>query len=310
MTTTQATPRRSAAQRLRRHSLTRIVVLPEHRVMFLPVPKSGCTSVLWQLAGLAGLSRQDFSHSRIHEVTRSMAIHDMDLWHPENQWRNHSLPDRRRIRQAPDWLRFSVARDPAPRLWSAWQSKLLLQEPRFVTRFGDASWFPRDRTSLDAVIEAFRDFVRALDVPPDEAPHDAHWGAQTELMADFDLNFVGRAEASSATLERLAAHLGPGTPLLVAPPRENANPIPYSPAVYDASTAEVLNRVYAADFTTFDYPPLDPTRIEEASAWRERAEAKLDLVDELVERHLRVGELLELLDRSRDRSNHHSEDAT
>ena len=32
------------------HILQRTVVLPELRVLFLPIPKAGCTSMLWLLA--------------------------------------------------------------------------------------------------------------------------------------------------------------------------------------------------------------------------------------------------------------------
>ena len=39
-----------------RHVAQRTVVLPQHRVLFLPMPKAGCTSVLWLLAELAGLA--------------------------------------------------------------------------------------------------------------------------------------------------------------------------------------------------------------------------------------------------------------
>ena len=42
------------------HVLRRTVVLPEHRVLFLPVPKAGCTTILHILADLAGLSADAF----------------------------------------------------------------------------------------------------------------------------------------------------------------------------------------------------------------------------------------------------------
>lgn len=263
--------------------------------MFLPVPKSGCTSVLWQLADLAGLERSRFRNTRTSEVSRSMAIHDMDLWEPRHQWRNHSAEEQAAILAAPDWLRLSVARDPAPRLWSAWQSKILLREPRFVARFGSADWFPGPTPTVDAVVDSFRAFVHALDVHPDDAPHDAHWGPQHDLMAGFELNFVGRAEDPEATRARLAAHVGSRGQVADDVPRENANPIPYHPSVYDDAARDVLNRVYAADFTEFGYDPLSDVSVDSAP-WRATAESRLLLVSELVERHLRIGELLEALD--------------
>jgi hypothetical protein len=290
---------RPAAERLHRHSLTRATVLEDFQIMFLPIPKSGCTSVLWQLADLAGLPRERFRNTRTAEVSRSMAIHDMDLWEPQHKWKNHSAAEQQAILTSDDWLRLSVARDPAPRLWSAWQSKILLREPRFVTRFGAADWFPGAIPTVGAVVDSFRDFVGALDVHPDEAPHDAHWGPQHDLMAGFELNFVGRAEHPTATLERLATRVGARGQVATDVPRENANPIPYHPSVYDAAAADVLNRVYAGDFAEFGYAPLDPAHTPENGEWLAAAESRLLLVGELVERHLRIGELLEQLDETR-----------
>lgn len=266
--------------------------------MFLPIPKSGCTSVLWQLADLAGFPREHFRGTRTHEISRAMAIHDMELWEPRHQWRHHSPDEQAAILASPDWLRLSVARDPAPRLWSAWQSKVLLAEPRFVARFGAEPWWPSDLGSVEAVVEAFRAFVAALDVHPDVAPHDAHWGPQADLMAGFELNHVGRAEDPAATVARLAAHVGDRGTVRRDVPRENANPIPYSPGVYDEASADVLNRVYAADLTEFGYAPLDVSAVAEDPAWQATAESRLLLVSELVERHLRIGELLAELESS------------
>jgi len=286
---------RSAAERLHRHSLTRVTVLDDFRIMFLPIPKSGCTSVLWSLADLAGLSRDRFVASRAAEVSRSMAIHDMTLWEPQHRWKSRSETERQQILDSPDWLRLSIARNPAPRLWSAWQSKILLQEPRFVERFSGEAWFPGRADSVDQVIESFRAFVHALDTDPDDAPHDAHWGPQRDLMAGFDLSWVGRAEDPAATWSRLASHLGPRARIRDDAPRENANPIGYHPCVYDAATADVLNRVYAGDLVDFGYQPLDVAATPDASEWRGQAATRLLLVNELVDRHLRIGELLSIV---------------
>jgi len=270
-------------------------VLEEFQILFLPIPKSGCTSVLWQLAALAGLPRSRFQGTRTAEVSRSMAIHDMNLWEPRHQWKNHSEAEQGAIMASDNWLRLSVARDPAPRLWSAWQSKILLREPRFVSRFGSEDWFPGPTPTVDAAVDSFRAFVHALDVDPDEAPHDAHWGPQHDLMAGVPLTFVGRAEDPAATRAKLAGHVGARGQVADDVPRENANPIPYHPSVYDDAAADVLNRVYAADFREFGYAPLDVASVTASSEWRTRAESRLLLVGELVERHLRIGELLEVV---------------
>lgn len=292
------TNRPPAATRLHRHSLTRVMVLDDFQVMFLPIPKSGCTSILWTLAELAGLDRERFRDSHIHEVSRAMAVHDTGLWEPEHRWKSHNADQQDKILSHPEWLRFSVVRDPAPRLWSAWQSKILLNEPRFVERFAEEPWFPRRPASLDEVVSMFRAFVHSLDGDPDQTPHDAHWGPQAQLMDGFNLNFVGRSEQMSQTLERLGAHLGARAEMTTDVPRENAAPIPYHRAVYDAETAEIVNSLYSEDFRQFDYEPLGDHGFEGREHWASHASQRVFVANELADRHLRIGELLAALNRS------------
>ena len=126
-----------------RHVLERTVVLPEHKVLYLPVPKAGCTTVLWVLAELAGVAPETFERSALPEVSAALTVHDTALWPPELRLSSYEGEERERLLGEDGWLRFSLVRDPATRLWSAWQSKLLLREPRFVDAFGEAAWFPR-----------------------------------------------------------------------------------------------------------------------------------------------------------------------
>ena len=51
------------------HVESRTVVLPDLRVLFLPMPKAGCTTVLWLLAEIAGLPPETFSRSTLPEVS-------------------------------------------------------------------------------------------------------------------------------------------------------------------------------------------------------------------------------------------------
>lgn len=298
-----STPR-TPEERLIAHTRTRIVVLEDLKVAFLPMPKSGCTSMLWTLAALAGHTREDFTHSHQPEISRSMAVHNMRRWRPAERWSHRPPEDRARIIGADDWLRFTIVRDPVPRLWSAWQSKLLLQEPRFVDRFGSEPWFPHRASSVGEVIDAFRAFVRALDSDPAEAPHDAHWGPQAGLLAEHPTGWVvGRADRPAENLALLRDHLAAigadPTQVVSDVPRENANPLPFHPSVYDDGTAAIATRLFADDRALggFPEPPTDrSTGVEE---WRALAADRLLLVNELVERHLRIGELLTELEKEK-----------
>ena len=92
----------------------------------------------------------------------ALTVHDMNLWPDEHRLSRYDESERARLLAEDGWLRFSLVRDPAPRLWSGWQSKLLLREPRFVEDFGDAPWFPRVPWLAGDIVDDFRAFVTAL----------------------------------------------------------------------------------------------------------------------------------------------------
>jgi hypothetical protein len=278
----------SEAERLRGG---RVIVIPKHRILFVPIPKSGCTSVKWSLAQLAGLPPERFRSNRESEVTRALAVHVMSMWDDQYRWSLLSAVEQDAIITDDSWLRFGVVREPASRLWSAWQSKLLLAEPWFHQRFAAETWFPDRIKSVDAMIANFREFVHAL--ASDDPPHDSHWAPQHPMVAGYELNFVGRAERPDATSVRLREFAGPAADFGDFR-RENRSLLPYSPAVYDENTAAVVNSIFADDFANFGYDPVVPGSRADDS-WLARAEAGLVALDEVRARHERIGDLVEML---------------
>jgi hypothetical protein len=275
-----------------RHVLERTVVLPAQRVLFLPVPKAACTSLLWTLATLAGLRPERFDGSPLPEVSPALTVHDMNRWPDEHRLIRYDEPERERLLAQDGWLRFSVVRDPAPRLWSGWQSKLLLREPRFVDAFGDRPWFPRVPGAPGEVVEDFRAFLAALEAGEGE---DVHWAVQHDLTQQLPLTHVGRVEALDATLDVLRAHVGAD---LVHPPdrSENRSPLPMPPGLYDAGAAERLRRRHAADLRVFGYAP--PAAGDAAApapgalaAWEAEVAPLLPLLATAVDEHTRLGQL-------------------
>ena len=108
-------------ERASHYATTRSVVQPDLKVLYLPVPKTGCTSMLWLLADLAGLDRERFYRTTTREVTLPMTVHDMWVWGREGL-RVTDLTDEAQEEMLTDdsWLRFTMVREPASRLWSAW----------------------------------------------------------------------------------------------------------------------------------------------------------------------------------------------
>jgi sulfotransferase famil protein len=268
------------------HVLQRTVVLPELRVLFVPVPKAGCTTVLWLLAELAGIPTETFAQSPLPEVSPALTVHDMRFWD------NHRLDDyegdeRERMLVEEGWLRFATVRHPATRLWSAWQSKVLLREPRFVESFGDEPWFPRIPKEPADIVEDFRRFVTAL---ADGTVEDVHWAVQHDLVRQLPLSHVGRVERLDDTLALLRDHVSEDR-WPVATPHQNRAPLPMPPGAYDDAAAAALHERYRADFDEFGYDRAPPADGVDADEWQRQVATLMPLLQEAIDKHARIGDL-------------------
>ena len=153
------------------------------------------------------------------EVSTALTVHDMSRWPPEHRLRRTSRAERDALLREDGWLRFTLVRDPATRLWSAWQSKLLLREPRFVDAFGEAPWFPRIPSAAGDLVEDFRRFVAA--VGRGEAT-DVHWAVQRDLIAG-SRSPTSAASSGSPTRSPHSTRMSATAP--AGAPRENRSPL-------------------------------------------------------------------------------------
>ncbi|MGH3112179.1 MAG: sulfotransferase family 2 domain-containing protein, partial [Gaiellaceae bacterium] len=280
------------------HVQQRTVVLPELRVLFLPIPKAGCTSVLWLLAELAGIPSETFAQSALPEVSPALTIHDTSMWGERRRLADYEGAERERVLTESGWFRFSVVRHPGTRLWSAWQSKLLLREPRFVATFGEEPWFPRVPERPADLIEDFRRFVAAL---PGGTAEDVHWAVQHDLARQLPLSHVGQVERLHETLALLRAHVPNGIwPEETA--RENRTRLPMPPDAYDDAAAAVLQDRHRADFGEFGYDVELPSDDAVGNAdWEERVAPLLPMLRETIDKHARIGQLHRLANRRTNR---------
>jgi Sulfotransferase family len=271
-----------------RHVEQRTVVLPDLRVLYLPMPKAGCTTILWLLAELGGVPVHTFDRSAWPGVSPALLIHDTGLWGSGRFLSDFEGEERERVLTEDGWFRFSVVRDPIPRLWSAWQSKLLLREPRFLVTFGEEPWFPRLPGRPADLIEDFRRFVAAV---ADGEAVDVHWAVQHDLAEQLPLGHVGRLERVSETLELLREHVRAD----VWPEergRENRTPIPLPPHAYDEAAAKLANEHFRADLEHYGYEPARPSDDEsDAAQWERSVEPLLPVLRDTIDRHARIGQL-------------------
>jgi hypothetical protein len=253
------------------------IVIPQGRVLFVPMPKAGCTSMLWALAGTEGLTAEHFADVLLAGgMSVSSTIHAMGRWPSSLRWSSLAEEQREAV-LSDDWLRFTLVRDPARRLFSAWQSKLLLRDGYYVKSYGSAPWFPRLPESPDDVVEDFRAFVLSLAEPDDAYPVDVHWGPQVSILdSGPPLNHVGRLEEIDRTIDLVRPRFGDGE-FPHSLPRENRTLIPFHPGLIDGETREVIATFYARDFAELGYSLPDPDS-GGLSVWGEEVAAALPAV--------------------------------
>ena len=271
------------------HVELRTVVLPGRKIVYVPNLKAGCTSVLWMLARLAGLGSRRFERSPLGAVSRAMTIHTMASWPARYRWYELSEKQREEIADDDAWLRFTLLRDPSKRLWSAWQSKLLLREPGFPSRYGDEPWFPRIPEKPQDVIEDFRAFVLALG--SSNPPYNAHWARQTDVLASAPpLNHIGKLESITDTMKVLREHVGPAWDSVTGAD-ENKSLLRFDRALFDDEMVEIVNTYYAADFAELDYTPLSSAEDTSRDAWTASAEGVMNGVSSLCRCYERIEDL-------------------
>ena len=254
------------------------------------------------LADLVGIPAEHFEDPTQLRATKVQTIQNVELWPPEYVVQRSDPEWLDEVAAAEDWFRFSVVRDPARRLWSAWQSKLLLRESQFVRIFGEEPWFPGVPSSPEEVLESYERFVAAIGGDESQRPNNEHWGLQTEILGDSmrTLTHVGRVETLDDTLGLLGEHVASFGRDLPPIRRENTTPLPFPDGLLSDETVRIIREQYAPDYRAFGYdePETSPPSGNATQEWRDRTGILLDSVRAIILRN----ERLATLDRSLQRT--------
>jgi hypothetical protein len=271
-------------------------VLPRYKTVYVAVSKAACTSLKWLVADIQGEDPDRFRASS-RMVTRDMGIHMRGRWRRTPTL--HSLPERElaRIDAANGWFVFTVVRHPAARLFSAWQSKLLLREPKYAERYGAAPWFPRVPHSTEDVVEDFGRFAAAISADPKRGVmRDRHFMPQWVEAAPDRMPYSEVYDTAEipALLERLAAHLrANGYEGELRLRRTNESPLAPIGALFTPEVRGALERLYGDDYRQLGYDSVEPPRLDPAGSY---PDGTFDEIARLVERHERIGDLAALKD--------------
>lgn len=268
-------------------------VLPRWKLVYVSNPKAACTSIKWILAALQGVNGDRFYKTIRYETTRATTIHrERQVWGATPRLRN--LDDEQLAEITPEngWMVFTASRNPATRLWSGWQSKLLLREPMYYTRFGDEPWFPRIPRTTEDVLEDWFRFVDAVREDPEiKIMQDVHFRGQAKQLAIGTVPYDRIYDTSEfgELLEDLTKHvqkLGWEGELTVR--RSNETPLPALASAFPDKVLDVVHDVYAADYDAFDYPRSMPRGVRTDDGYPKDLVGSVGI---LVERHERIGDL-------------------
>jgi hypothetical protein len=271
---------------------TATYVMPRFKAVYVSVPKAACTSLKWLVADLQGEKAERFERSLSREVTRAMTIHRRSMW--QHTPMLHELSDEQLAEIAPEngWFIFTVVRHPSARLFSAWQSKFLLREPRWEHDLGEVPWFPRVPRRTEDVVEDFGRFVRSIDEDPgQQVMRDRHFRPQVELITADRTPYsrVYGTKEIPQLLRDFDAHLrAQGWEGELRLRRSNETPLAPIAALFTPDVKAALQHRYAGDFEAFGYSDVVPDGLDPDGAWPERSFAE---IERLVERSERIGDL-------------------
>ena len=245
----------STEQRELWHYLRWNALLSErHKLLYVATPKVACTTLKWWVAKLAGVSKDVILELESEESDPDLVIHDT-LYRAAPRVTGLSPEQLLEPLQSPYYFRFSLVRNPYKRLFSAWQSKLLLREPMQSAAYEHCAFFQHPITSKDDIASAFEEFLHHL--ASHEAPNfiDIHWAPQADLLRPdlIDYSLIAKIEQLGELKAAIAQRLGPTAPAPLSDTKKNESLIPFSREFITKGAEQLITSLYAKDFEVFGY---------------------------------------------------------
>jgi len=189
-------------------------------------------------------------------VTKVEGIHVRARWRRTPNLTQIPPEMRAEISPANGWFVFGVVRDPRPRLFSAWQNKLLMRNPAYV-QWRDEPWYPRVPQRPEHVMEDFARFIDLLHTDPDAAVlNDAHFHPQVPYLAEQAVPYSAVYEISELATMRtdLENHVrAQGWRGDVRLRRSNDTPLRATADVFRAPVRERIEGYFHEDFERFGH---------------------------------------------------------
>lgn len=260
-----------------------------HRIFYVATPKVACTTIKWWFAEIEGVARLILEGSTSAESDPDLSIHDT-FHRVAPLVTGVELKGLTLALSSAEYFRFAVVRNPYKRIFSAWQSKLLLREPLQVAPYIYSDFYNYPINSKLDISKAFEMFLEHL--LKNEAPAfwDIHWGMQADLLRPdlIDYSLIVRIEESQILTERLRDRLGESFPGPLDHHHSNESLIPFVPEFITERSAELIRTLYKHDFDVFEYDTKVPSVKTQFSD--QQFEVAIKAVNFIRARHQRLGE--------------------
>ena len=199
-----------------------------YKLFYVATPKVACTSLKWWFAEVEGYAQDIRGIADSMETDPDLVIHD--TFHKIAPDVTGLMPEAlSEILSSDSYFRFAVVSNPYKRIFSAWQSKLLLKEPLQIGPYLKYDFFNRTIESKGDITAAFEGFLELL--ASNEAPdfRDFHWTPQAFLLRPDLVNYskLVKIEDTKELGRALTDRTGRRFPDPFKAPRLNVSLIPY-----------------------------------------------------------------------------------
>jgi hypothetical protein len=257
----------------------------DRRYLYYEVPKAACTSMKLLIHSLEKLPPVQPFKGPAREVRQDMFIHTRQNFHLssltdfDDQTQEHILT-------SPNFLRFTIVRNPYTRLQSAWSDKVQTCAPGFQhLYFRIKGSLPKlhDPNSFISLAE----FVEAIS-KDDLTACDPHWRLQVEhvFLRSMNFNFIGRVESLHEAVSTFIERAGFGQAQI----SRAANSSPEGD-IYDQALADRVYGLYERDFVDLGYPKGRWMYKDKTESTAPRTVSEMRYLDEISQRNIVIDHL-------------------
>ncbi|MBU6460013.1 MAG: sulfotransferase family 2 domain-containing protein [Proteobacteria bacterium] len=261
----------------------------QHKLFYVATPKVACTSIKWWFAQLEGFEEALHQTNESAETDPDLTIHD--TFHKIAPQVTGLEPNELcEVLTSDDYFRFAIVRNPYKRIFSAWQSKLLLQEPLQTAPYLTYSFFHLPLNTPSDIALIFEAFLEHLISHESPSFWDVHWTPQTTLLRPdlVDYTQLVQIENSHQLDKILANRLGSAFPHPLTKRKTNESLIPYFPELITPRADELIRELYYDDFKTFGYDLNMPASQTGISGFQ--FELAIQAIKKIRARHTRIAE--------------------